>query len=494
MKKKRKIPAQPATKVRDNPSVVELEAALLEQEHRLFRVLSNWWHRSQYEQDDPRRKAVTHALIWRVLFSKGATTVATGGIGIVSLFALYFAWQANQLTDEQNATIREQTELSRAQLEHERRQSVLTELDRRRNRLDSIIEKVSREIKIQQENGDSMPDSGWALSDLLVAQINTLSASLHPHVPPDFDAPEKFVIRHYAPKPEDQIADAETAPNVDERDLRTPLRPDWPLSPERALLLVFLHSAKVDLQTLKLSLEYADLRGAYLKNVRFPYYMNFNRAALNGSRIESCNFPSAKFLEADLAYTTFMTCEFYDGHFHGSKFLRTGFYDSELNRARLDDCVFRETAFFNCSLHDSDMSRVNAAGTGFGQTDFTNVKLANANFENCALLGATFKGASVDGLNLRGAQLGPPPFSRTSPGGADLSSFFEDGSVEITRQYLAADFRGVTGLRPAQVQNATFWYRAEYDAIFKSRLGLTEQVVRELESQDLLRLGERMSN
>ena len=93
--------------------LLELEAKLIEQEHRPFQVIATFFRaREQWSPSDPRRTAVWKALLWRVLFSP-TTVAATGGtIAVASLAA--FIWQ--------NLLIREQNEYFREQLTQQQRQ------------------------------------------------------------------------------------------------------------------------------------------------------------------------------------------------------------------------------------------------------------------------------------------------------------------------------------------------------------------------------------
>ena len=85
---------------------IELEAALLRQDHRLFYLIRNWWFGS-YEVGDCRRDAIVHAIIWRLVW-RSLTTV---GFGIAGWLTIGIAWNANELVRQQNELIAKQNEL-----------------------------------------------------------------------------------------------------------------------------------------------------------------------------------------------------------------------------------------------------------------------------------------------------------------------------------------------------------------------------------------------
>lgn len=84
---------------------VEHEADLIRQEHRLCHVAGNFLNRRRYPTDDPRYQAAGDALIWRIVFSPSIVGV---GVGLVSVFGLWLALQANALIGHQNSLIEKQ--------------------------------------------------------------------------------------------------------------------------------------------------------------------------------------------------------------------------------------------------------------------------------------------------------------------------------------------------------------------------------------------------
>ncbi len=54
--------------------LIQVEAQLLEQEHRLISCLTNFFSRKKWTKDDPRRKATIISLLWRLFPFSSAST------------------------------------------------------------------------------------------------------------------------------------------------------------------------------------------------------------------------------------------------------------------------------------------------------------------------------------------------------------------------------------------------------------------------------------
>jgi hypothetical protein len=95
----------------------ELEARFIEQEHRIVRVVQNYFDRKRWPPDDPRRVAARNAVIWRVL-TPGTAAVAAGGlVAIATLVVL--VWQT-RLIAEQNEFFRDQNQKLQVQIDRKR--------------------------------------------------------------------------------------------------------------------------------------------------------------------------------------------------------------------------------------------------------------------------------------------------------------------------------------------------------------------------------------
>jgi uncharacterized protein YjbI with pentapeptide repeats len=94
----------------------EVEALFIEQEHRIVRVVQNYFDRKKWPADDPRRVAARNAVIWRVL-APGTAAVAAGGlIALATLVVL--VWQTN-LIAEQNEFFKEQNKKLQVQIDQQ---------------------------------------------------------------------------------------------------------------------------------------------------------------------------------------------------------------------------------------------------------------------------------------------------------------------------------------------------------------------------------------
>ncbi|MDD2735044.1 MAG: hypothetical protein PHF56_13965 [Desulfuromonadaceae bacterium] len=85
-----------------NPENIELEAKLIEQEHRLLRVLSNvFFETKALSPSDPRRIAARKALLWQLVPTGGQSTALLGTI-IAVLTVAYAARQSNTMIEQNN--------------------------------------------------------------------------------------------------------------------------------------------------------------------------------------------------------------------------------------------------------------------------------------------------------------------------------------------------------------------------------------------------------
>ena len=165
--------------------VKAIEIKLLEQEHRLFAAIRNFFHRKKWEKDDPRRRATLVALFW-VWFAP--TTIAIGGGGL-TLGVLI--WQGFEFK-KQNDLFRDQNEYFRSQLEKmDSQQTAMHDENRRaeRTRLIGVLwdtkqigvlrkevvpvanartrtESLKRFLEIERELGVKTVLAGAQLSDL----------------------------------------------------------------------------------------------------------------------------------------------------------------------------------------------------------------------------------------------------------------------------------------------------------------------------------------
>ncbi len=131
--------------------MIALEAKLLEQEHRPITLIWNYFYkRKKYPKDDPRRKAVAKAIIWRFFFSPN--TVAFTLTTLISFLTVFFINRQNNLIENQNHLI-----------EATRRSSQMIILD-------GVLKDINKELA----NKDT-------LSKNLQARIQSLSHTTKPY-------------------------------------------------------------------------------------------------------------------------------------------------------------------------------------------------------------------------------------------------------------------------------------------------------------------------
>tara|TARA_R110002124_G_scaffold17532_3_gene73486 strand:- start:371576 stop:372832 length:1257 start_codon:yes stop_codon:yes gene_type:complete len=121
--------------------IVQIEAQLLEQEHRPLTLIKNYFNRDKWNKNDPRRRAVKVAIFWRILFSPAVLATTGGLLAFLSLVVL--TWQTfvlldqNVLLTDQNKKINQQSYLIEAQ----RRSSLQFEISEILNRIDDELKR-----------------------------------------------------------------------------------------------------------------------------------------------------------------------------------------------------------------------------------------------------------------------------------------------------------------------------------------------------------------
>ena len=104
----------------------ELSASMVEQEHRAFPILRNFFvERGKWEPGDPRRDAAAKALLWRIFFSPGTAATVGGLVGLLTLVAL--AAQTYYLS-VQTTSAQEATAELRGQFQQARRTELIAVL------------------------------------------------------------------------------------------------------------------------------------------------------------------------------------------------------------------------------------------------------------------------------------------------------------------------------------------------------------------------------
>jgi hypothetical protein len=166
---------------------VEVEARLLEQEHRVVRVVQNFFARRQWAADDPRYGACRKALIWLIFSPTMAAAAAGGGVALATLIVLSVQTKLlrdqNQYFQDQNRTLQAQIELQRTSHDAQRRTETIRLIYGKsdgidgaanpdRSRAEAIVEFVVLDrIRLQSSVG------GHRLVDLRKADMDALDLS-----------------------------------------------------------------------------------------------------------------------------------------------------------------------------------------------------------------------------------------------------------------------------------------------------------------------------
>ncbi len=344
----------------------KVEAELLEQEHRPFRLLWNFWNRKTIwkDPDDHRRAATKKALLWRLFFSP--TTIALGSGGLVAILTLYFLSQQNRLFDRQN-------DLFSVQNKRIDQQTKLLEASRRSSQMfimSEVLGDLNEETKVAA-------DSLIPLSKGLIGRITSLSRAMKPY----------FYLK---------------GNDMSTRDV----------SPERGQLLLAILTAqisrgslgeifsngdfsyaellRVELETValwNLKLDSADFTGSLISNSYF-YNCSLAGARLVSTRIFNCSFTNNM---AEDVYGYMYLTDFSNSDIRGSKFQSFAGSDSlKFNYSWLSKSEFMG-AFDRSSFQSTKLLDVSLQYCSFDNSDFTNAFLRISkesqgfSFTNCIM-------------------------------------------------------------------------------------------------------------
>lgn len=336
---------------------LDLEAELIRQEHRLYRVVLNrFYSYRDVDESDPRRKAAREAFWHRIIFGLipggGASGVLFAGIITIAV-----AVWANMLLSEQNATLNAQTELLHAQtallnnqnqllereaklLEaqniHVRQQNELADASRRSNimgEMTAIFDRVNAYVVDQERDGEKPPPRGWVLPEVLYGRIIAACDSCMSY----------RTVRHLR-RPEGGVT----------ADYESKLH-----SPERTHMLLFLMNMPVD---------------------RRPVFKraSFESVYLLGTNLEGRDLSEILLLHADLRYAQLAKAS-----------LRNADLSSiDTLHANLSGADMRGAILWRASLHTSNLQNADLRGAD----------LREAILDGSIVAGVNFEGAIVDHL------------------------------------------------------------------------------------------------
>ncbi|WP_298426170.1 pentapeptide repeat-containing protein [uncultured Kordia sp.] len=290
--------------------LIKIEARLLEQEHRPIQLILNFLKRSKYQKNDPRRKAVTRAVIWRLFFSP--TTLAVASSGILAIATVYFLSKQNDILDAQTTLVEQQVEILGSQNNMIDQQIHIAEATRRSSQM-IILDGILRDINIELNTGKK------ELSSNLTARIISLSHSIKPYKFFDYQI--------------DSISKL--------------------LSPERSQLLY--------------SISYNDLENSYVSNQLFKK-TNFEYADLDRLDLKNKKLNNVNLRYASLKKTLLHKAELKKAILREAYIVNAGFPNAIMNGIDL-----RNTYLEDVNLSGAILTKANLENTIFKNLDLSKI-------------------------------------------------------------------------------------------------------------------------
>lgn len=343
-----------------NKRITELGAKLIEQDHRLVPVLTNFFsERKKYKIGDPRHIASYKALFWHFVSPR---TAVTAGVGFAAILGLVLTFQANRLLVQQNKKLDTQNRLA----ESSRRASLIFELT-------SINEAISQ-IKPDQSTGKI------TLPHFIIGRLISISASFKPYY---------YLTNYDYQDSTTSIIDYVTTGIKQEG----PILNASPLSPERAQLFITLFRGNFsNLLGLipRMNLSYSDFRNENLIEA------NLVGANLERSDFEGANVSAAQFFRANLENAKFVGSSCISTQF-GNKSV-TNFNEERRRKLGPDNT----NHIYPTILSKVDFSNANLIGASFNEA-----YISGAIFKNAVLIGCDFKGVfPANNIDIEGAIVG----------------------------------------------------------------------------------------
>lgn len=432
------------TNQNDRVTRLDLDAALIRQEHRVLHILANAWWAWSFPVEDPRRKAAIEALLWHLVPASGPV-VAGAGVGITALVGLYFAYQANSLVAEQNKSIAKQSQLLESQNANLEKQNAL-------------IAAQHKAIFVQNEAAKRS-----ALSTEITAVCERVEDFIESQGP---SATSNSTVRHKLPNHlEARIAALTVALRPYEDSEQFGMSPDGdtiygPSSPERGYLLQLLVKFGVNLETFAThspDFTYALLDNASLNGMKMPH------ASLRQARI------SGAFLSnVDLSHSILDFVRMDNSHLDRAILKECRLSGAELSFIHAESADFSGSELFQVKMNQSILDMARFDDSSLTYVEFVGATLVGASFANADLRAVKFSRADLRGVNFTGALLGvnPPTHNRA---GLDLENAIPCGR-QATIEFLAADFAGAINLTAEQVIKAKNWRKAKFDAELQLQL------------------------
>jgi len=166
--------------------IEELESKLIEQEHRPFVILQNYFiNRQKWPKNNKKRSAALKALVWSIFFSPFAIALTGGIIAILTLATLL--WQ-NSIIKDQNSIINDQNNFFQKQIIQVdnqykfQRQTVLKSIlysDKENHRLkrDALIEYLNLQRLAYDTIEEYNPEKSYRPIDLKGVNLDSVDMS-----------------------------------------------------------------------------------------------------------------------------------------------------------------------------------------------------------------------------------------------------------------------------------------------------------------------------
>lgn len=301
----------------DEKKIEQIEAQLLEQEHRPLSLIRNFIGREQWEKQDPRRKAVKTAILWRIVFSPGVIAMTGGLIAVISLVVLVYQtsilMDQNDLIKNQNYEISNQTYLIEAQ----RRSTLQFEIS-------EILNRIDDEIKTDTTGHRS-------LSDALVSRIIAATVSMKP-----YRSYENDTLQFPYSYEKGQFFVALTNSNINNKNLTR-------IFNQGNFSDMILTDVEIGSQEHEVVLEDLKFENSFFENVKFINFkverLVFNNSVFLSSELRG-NYGNLSFYDSQIDYSTIQ----YENAYYN------GISDLNLGNSQFTNCAFQGNGNDNISI------------------------------------------------------------------------------------------------------------------------------------------------
>ena len=359
--------------------LIDVEAKLLEQEHRLFPVWINFFRRNQYDKNDKRRISTLKALLWSFIPKPTPTVVV---ISLISIVTMFLAYEANVKLENQNTLLLIQNELQESQ----RRASLNIEIS-------SIMQHINTErisnrlisLKDSLHNKKGHKIAPYLLSDITAARISSISRSLRPYRVLKTDRIELDELNSISNIFDKNLKYVRTQSLQVSDFLENDIR-----SPEREQLLVALITMRISFSNIgkNSNFDFSNIQSFDISRSDLQT-VNLNNSNLNNCSISYAIFDYANLKNSDLNYTNGTT----------SSFIQTDLENTSFKNANLNNINFKDAYLKNVDFSDAILIMSNFESATLDGVDFSNANLSASNFKGIDDLGVikSFKNTNITG-------------------------------------------------------------------------------------------------